>query len=251
MKAFLIYSLIFSVLFSCSKNQKNSDENDATDDVKVSPVSLIDYSYVWLSQSYYDGLLNDLTHADLYDVSDISFIAMSPNQNNMIIVSDFYSGSGYDQTVINGKLLLYGDDMNNQHNDTLTVNIIRPDNLISINGDTLFKTHIQDSNYLLESILFAGNYKLNGQEASVEIDSSGMITNFFDYNHMMVESTQAKETGYNAIIMTGPKSGKQFLYEFSGDTLKLYDQNCTYFKKEGETCLTHENLLYSLIKIND
>lgn len=233
-----LFPIIIFLLVSCTSKQQVKETIPNKQSAVLLKSDTIDYSYIWLNQAYFKGLNQGMSHAELFDTGEISYFGMAPDNKSLIVVSKFYSGNRYTQSSV-------GQSLTFQGMDTLKIVQLQP-NLVKINNDTLFKSKIQDPNYILESILFSGTYQNLGSRELVKIDSLGRIKGIKEFNQINVEYTQANETSYNFVTFTGTNRGKQFIYEFENDTLKLYDQDCIYINESF--CLTQENLLLTLIK---
>lgn len=89
---------------------------------------------------------------------------------------------------------------------------------------------IKDEQLILEQILFAGKYSLNGKP--VELKENGQLTGLQDYTFYIpiIDYNDAAMQVNQIYLKKDSKSPEYFGFKFEEDTLNIYNLNCIEYR---------------------
>lgn len=230
---------------SCTKKDKSAQPNKEakqilqekrTEDVPTQNLEEIKITTLWLSQFYLERLGQSRSHASSLRKEGISYI-YPINDEKLNVVKGFYSGYVYNQQKRGRNILLIGSD---------SIEITVDKQNLLVEDEKLTRTDIVDPNYIVESILFAGDFSI-GDKAGIKIGKNGQITNWDRYTQLNIDYGLAYDEGIDALSLYGPDGSDRFLYQFINDSLVLYGLECIYDQTDPSACFKAGNIINILV----
>ena len=243
----LIIILTFSIIIlnSCNSDNKQIDNKVSNNISKTDTIiSEGDYGKIsgfWLSKKYYNDILKYKNPKKSQEISTLSFVKINGKDRTALIAWNFHEGITENIDWKNGFLYINGSKI------TLF------DNELLYEEDTLIKFEINNDKNILNNLIFKGIYLNHNdtvrfyENGRIEgLDSVNYYTPMIDYMDAgrQVNQISLKEN-MNEIDF---KDNETFGFQFSGDTLFIYNLNCKQFEQDRCVVVEFGELKYKLIK---
>jgi len=239
--------LLFECLFSCSPAGKKQP----TEDIKTLDTT-ISIAGDWLSEDYFNSIKE---FGSPRKAQDGALFITIPNRTlePTMMIYNFHEGASSLTILLNDDTYeiwgVYDDTIAELHHKIKTIS----QNNIKIGDRSFVKINpvMGDRHRLiLEDVLFQGNYT-NSDSQVVTFSKTGVLAGL-DSLHFYSPPIDYFDAGMQVDQVALGKSRKSmelFGFEFSGDTLKLFELNCLTWEKP-DWCVEVENgrLVYTLWK---
>lgn len=232
--------LILITLISCNQKSNNTQEKNVHEINKKTTASTKpdkNFKGNWVNKKYVDELIKTKSPKTSQDITPMSMIIIPENFNKKAtIIWGFHEG---DSKII--------DDNNGQVKIRFAENkeselILIDEKNLKIDNKQFIKLKESENqvNYnIVEELIFAGKYDLNGQE--VEFTYDGKVKGLKDIEYYMV-FIDYQDVGMQVnqlLLGTDFNNSESYGFEFNQDQLIIYQLNCVTM--EQEECIIVEN----------
>lgn len=232
--------LLLITLISCNQNSNNTQEKDLHGINKETITSIKPekkFEGNWVNKKYVDELIKTKSPKASQDITPMSMIIIPKNLNEKAtIIWGFHEGDSKIIDNNNGQVKIQFSE--NKESELILID----EKNLKIDNKQFIKLKESENkiNYnIVEELIFAGKYDLNGQE--VEFTYDGKVKGLKDINYYMV-FIDYQDVGMQVnqlLLGTDFNNSESYSFEFNQDQLIIYQLKCVTIE-QGE-CVTVEN----------
>lgn len=249
----IIFLTIVGLLSSCTPNDKKQNRSINLKDQFKSFDTIVSFSGCWLSEDYYNSIMQFKSPKRAQDGSQFVFI---PNRTlqQTVMIYDFHEGGEFMKLLKHGNSYeFWGFQEDSLTQELYSVEIISTTK-IKLGEKTFVKINPVNGKYnyrILEEILFEGKY-VGFDGKSIEFKPNGQVIGLddFTYYEPIIDYFDAGMQVDQVGLGNSENDLDLFGFKFNNDTLEIYTLNCLSFEGTDNKCVEvdYGELKYKLLR---